>query len=101
MSHQDKITAPFDEFAPNYDQQLIGDQQLFDLRFKLINQHAYSDEEIDRVKAVYQTDLALCSAERVANLISKGGFAEVVPFLQAGLLYGGRADKQRRHLDSL
>jgi tRNA (cmo5U34)-methyltransferase len=46
-----------------------------------------SDEQVERVRAAYATDVAILSPAEVASVIEAGGFELPAPVYQAGLLH--------------
>lgn len=52
-----------------------------------------SDEQVERARAAYTTDVAVLPPATVASVIEAGGFAPPVPIYQAGLLHAWRSKR--------
>ena len=52
-----------------------------------------SDEQVERARAAYATDVAVLPPATVASVIEAGGFEPPVPIYQAGLLHAWRSKR--------
>lgn len=70
-------------------------ESLLEVWFQLMSGSGISSEGVERMRAAYQSDVAVLPPDEVSKVMQQGGFFEPVRFFQAGMIHAWFARRSR------